>query len=254
METHATQIGEGGIGYTLQGWQESFCPRACGDRVFTVSGPRYTHVVVADGCGKGAEAAEIARRFESIASHDLGRRLSTAVLRRWNTQLSAAMPRLRFVTLTVVELAHACDEVRVYNAGNPAALLIGADGTIACINSNGPPLGILPDEMLPDFTVARLRLRCGDRLLVHTDGLSEQPCNGSCFGEHALLSALQGQMGRCEPLAAVCGAMRHLLASGAAIGDDITAVQIGWNGAGQAIASGPVAGRTGDCRPQQDAA
>lgn len=213
--------------HSVQVWQRSFHPAACGDRVLAVRKNGLTHLLVADGCGKGPEAAALARQLETVAAPDLGRPLSLAVLRRWNHALLQCVPPRRFVAVTVLELDERAGEVRVWNAGNPPALRVAADGSVASMRSTGPPLGILTNDMLPDPGVAVFRPQPGETLLAFTDGLTEQRIGGRSFGEGTVLDVLAGA-GRRNPLEAVKRSVMAMIASGTPLADDLTVVQMSW--------------------------
>ena len=52
--------------------------------------------------------------------------------------------------------------------------MLRADGTIDTTESEGPLLGIFPDEI---FTDCRVKLNPGDRLLIHSDGVEVAYCD-----------------------------------------------------------------------------
>jgi sigma-B regulation protein RsbU (phosphoserine phosphatase) len=57
---------------------------------------------------------------------------------------------------------------RYAGAGHPPPLLIRANGDMVNLHSEGPLLGIFPDE---EYTDAQIQLRVGDRLFIYTDGI-----------------------------------------------------------------------------------
>lgn len=79
---------------------------------------------------------------------------------------------------------------RLTSLGHPAAIVVRADGTAETFRSGGAPAGILPDER---YEEDELSLRPGDRLLLHTDGLTEAEGPTGPVGEERLTSWLAGR-------------------------------------------------------------
>jgi serine phosphatase RsbU (regulator of sigma subunit) len=91
--------------------------------------------------------------------------------------------RLRYVTCIVLRLDPAAHSVECVNAGhNPGFLLNGA-GDHVPVEASGPPLGMFPARR---YSVQRLRMTPGDRLLLYTDGLIEVFQGDEEFGEQGL--------------------------------------------------------------------
>jgi sigma-B regulation protein RsbU (phosphoserine phosphatase) len=68
-------------------------------------------------------------------------------------------------------------------AGHPPLLRFGR-GKLERVESNGLPLGVLPE---PEYPVCELRIEQGDRLLLYTDGVVEpENAKGEAFGDRKL--------------------------------------------------------------------
>lgn len=79
---------------------------------------------------------------------------------------------------------------RLTSLGHPAAVVARAGGTVETFRSGGAPAGILPDER---YEEDELRLDPGDRLLLHTDGLTEAEGPAGPLGEERLAGWLAGR-------------------------------------------------------------
>ncbi|WP_405010085.1 PP2C family protein-serine/threonine phosphatase [Kitasatospora sp. NBC_01539] len=131
-------------------------------------------IIVADVQGKGLPAvrttAVVLAAFREAAPYadgldDVGRRIERALGRRTEND--------RFVTAVLAEIA-ADGSVELLNHGHPAPLVRRGDGLLETAEPHrpGPPLGL---DGLTDTGPGRHRttLEAGDRILFHTDGLTE---------------------------------------------------------------------------------
>jgi len=85
-----------------------------------------------------------------------------------------------------VETGHLC----WVNAGHPPPLLIRDQRVVsrALENKAEPPLGLGPQYHRPPSTVHHAQLQPGDRILIHTDGVTEgRSSSGELFGEGRLI-------------------------------------------------------------------
>ncbi|MGW1173787.1 PP2C family protein-serine/threonine phosphatase [Kitasatospora sp. NPDC002543] len=117
----------------------------------------------------------------------------------------------RLLTAVIAELDTATGVLTWVNCGHPAPLLIRGSHVVAgalCRHAE-LPLGLgffLDREALP---VHRTRLQPGDRVLVHTDGVTEaRSAAGELFGEQRLAQTLVQHMAGGEPAPE---ALRHLV-------------------------------------------
>ncbi len=159
----------------LRYWQRSFAGESCGDLIHAVGTKDATRLILADACGHGPEAAAIAGIFLRICQDDLAHAMEGGCFRKWNRSLEAMFPAGRFVAVTIVELSHAGDVARIWNAGNPAPVHVSGRAPVArCINRFGMPLGALPPDEYEPPRCHAVRLSAEDRLLVFSDGLIDQ--------------------------------------------------------------------------------
>ena len=75
-----------------------------------------------------------------------------------------------FLTAAYVLLNKKTFELRAASAGHTPMLVLREDGECTLLERTGPALGI---AKTPDFAEHRLELRSGDRLILHTDGLTD---------------------------------------------------------------------------------
>lgn len=143
------------------------------DTVLTPAGPR---IVVADVKGHGPGAAPLAALFlaafrDTAVTEDDPVRLARVL----DARLRPHLGEEDFVTLLLADF-HA-DEVRLVNCGHPAPLRVGHRLTPLTPPRPSPPLGLGPDPRLQ-----RAGLLPDQRLLLHTDGLTDaRAADGTCF-------------------------------------------------------------------------
>jgi serine phosphatase RsbU (regulator of sigma subunit) len=154
-------------------------------------------VVLGDVAGKGVAAALLMAklsaevRFSMLTEPDPARAVSLL-----NDQLIRGGIGDRFVTLALLVIDPAADEIVVVNAGHINPLRVrggGADFAEVITNDeSGPPLGIVAGMV---YGAKVFRLDLGDTLVVFTDGVTdaESPA-GARFMLDGLRSALQTEV------------------------------------------------------------
>jgi serine phosphatase RsbU (regulator of sigma subunit) len=131
-------------------------------------------VVVADVCGKGAEAASltalIRHTLRAEVDHDLDpvevlHRLNRAMLR------DASAGPARFATVAHAHILVDADgaSVRLVSAGHPPPLVCRR-GSVAVGPAGGTLLGVFPAIDLEEISI---RLERGDMMVLYTDGVTE---------------------------------------------------------------------------------
>jgi sigma-B regulation protein RsbU (phosphoserine phosphatase) len=144
------------------------------------------------------------------------------VLRELNRVLSPQL-RSQFVSAAYLWLD---TEKRVgsYSAAGHPAMLHWREGKLERIESNGVPLGVLPE---PNYPVCEVDIKSGDRLLLYTDGVTEaQNARGDQFGDSQLEQVIRVNYSRppSEFLEQVLSGVRQWQANPADQKDDITLI------------------------------
>ncbi len=130
--------------------------------------------VVADVCGKGAEAAAMTALIRHTVRAEIGHGLGpTAVLERLNQAMlrETGGRASRFATVVhgLLTLTRQGASVRLANAGHPPPLVV-RDGAVTPVDAPGTLLGIYPDVALTEVSV---ELRRGEMIVLYTDGVTE---------------------------------------------------------------------------------
>ncbi len=157
------------------------CTRLGGDFLDYVDagGARFAFLI-ADVCGHGVSAAMMTSVVKS-AFHDAHVEAyePLAVVRRIASGLRG-FPDDRFVTVFCGR-AHADGRLEYVNAGHPPALTWGPGRALATLRLTGPMISpVLVDGGWEGRTIV---LAPGDRLLAHTDGITEAPGSEGRLGD-----------------------------------------------------------------------
>ena len=184
-------------------WQFEPCDRVGGD-IFQIhqTGEAAISAYVLDVCGHGVSAALVAvtvTQFLQGLQNRMrmsGKRFAPqAVLERLNN----AFPLDRFdsyFTIVYVNLDLRTGELTYANAGHVPPLLLRADGTLATLSQHGTVIGAGAEA---DFGQESVWLSPGDRLILYTDGLTDNfGPRGERDGRGLFLTALGGLAG--EPV------------------------------------------------------
>src|SRR6266851_465596 len=123
-------------------------------------------VVIADVAGKGVPAALLmaataaAMRLEANRDRNILQQVE-----RLNTEIGAVSDPERYVTLLVAEIDTHKRIIHYVNCGhNPALLFRAKTGTLTCMVSSCPPIGLSPDEICE---LALADLASGDEMVFH---------------------------------------------------------------------------------------
>src|SRR5271154_731716 len=180
---------------SIPGYSLAARSRACyhvgGDYLDVVTEPDGSHLmVVADVAGKGLASALVCTAFrsafralarQSLTLRELAGRLSQ---QHWE---EGAEARRRYVTAIFVRLDPVSSELEIVNAGhNPAFLVSSNEEQIRLIEASGTPLGMLPGSR---YSVERVPIEPGARVLLYTDGLTEIFRGEEEFGQERLMQA-----------------------------------------------------------------
>jgi sigma-B regulation protein RsbU (phosphoserine phosphatase) len=181
----------------IPGYSVAARSRACyhvgGDYLDVVTEPDGSHLmVVADVAGKGLASALIGTAFrsafralarQSLTLRELAGRLSQ---QHWEEGSEA---RRRYVTAIFLRLDPASSEMEIVNAGhNPAFLVTDDETPVRLVEASGTPLGLLPGAR---YSVERVPIEPGARILLYTDGLTEIFRGEEEFGQKRLMDAFR---------------------------------------------------------------
>lgn len=206
------------------GWQVS------GDLFAVLERPDGGAVVLlGDVAGKGAPAGLVmastlafaeAAVLEGAPIERVMQRVGTHIARGGGS-LEAAVGA--FVTVFAVEISPD-GSCRAIDAGHSlAAVVRGGTVDMLAPEGGGPPLGVVPDF---PYESGAFRLAPGDRIVLFSDGVSEQPNrSGAMLGPEAPLAALRGSAGTQDDVDRLL-AMLVQHAQGEAYADDVTVASI----------------------------
>jgi serine phosphatase RsbU (regulator of sigma subunit) len=97
--------------------------------------------------------------------------------------------RRRYVTAIFLRLDPASSELELVNAGhNPAFLVSASDKSVRLVQASGTPLGMLPGAR---YSIERVPIEPGGRILLYTDGLTEIFRGEEEFGQERLMESFR---------------------------------------------------------------
>ncbi len=151
-------------------------------------------VLIADVCGKGAAAAELAASARPVLRELLATEKPPAViLTEALHRIAPNLPPGRFVTALCVVLDSVSRSFRVARAGHdPLLWFHAANQTVEILSPKGMALGIERNGLCDaTFLEKEHQLVAGDVLLLHTDGITESfNPSGEEFGCEQLMGLL----------------------------------------------------------------
>jgi sigma-B regulation protein RsbU (phosphoserine phosphatase) len=195
------------------------------DFVVTPSG--QLGVLVADVSGHGVPAALVASMVKIALAVQEGEVDNPgAVLTRMNRALCGRF-ELAYVTAVFAVIDPAAGTVTYASAGHPSPMVIRRGARIESLDERGMVLGFLPDAT---YTSARVdKLAAGDRIVFHTDGITEaERTGGEFYGDRQFHSRLAA--GPAQPTKAFVEALVSEARGwvGAPFADDVTVVVVDW--------------------------
>jgi serine phosphatase RsbU (regulator of sigma subunit) len=148
--------------------------------------------VVADVCGNGKAAAQVAAAIRPLLHASLTRGDSPgAVLAAFNDGLvRGGLVADRFVTAVAVRVDVVAGVAEIACAGHMGPFLRRASGRVSAIDrAMGVPLGLLAGERYEEVT---LKVEADDALVLVTDGITDPlSTDGDPLGEEALARRLE---------------------------------------------------------------
>jgi len=152
-------------------------------------------VIIADVCGKGTSAAQVAAQCRPFLRDELSRDRSPGAVFRDALSLAPTLPENMFVTALCVVINAVSRSFRLARAGHdPLLWLHAGTGVVELLQPKGMALGIERTGLdQANFVEREFGLGPGDVLLLHTDGITESlsPA-GEEFGCERLKQALAG--------------------------------------------------------------
>ncbi len=174
-----------------------------------------------DVAGHGMPAALIMAMVKGLVNLALTSRApATDLLDALSGVIHRSGNRGSGMTLAVLDIDPAREEVIVYNCGNPFPVLRRADGSVSLIEARGMILGVREKHRA---TPVRVALNTGDRLILYSDGLFESFPASQGNGHKAFVAYLAGLSQL--PLEEFCGAvlsMHPIVMAGGNLPDDVT--------------------------------
>jgi CheY-like chemotaxis protein len=192
---------------------------------FTPDGSQW--VLVGDFTGHGLRAAAAAPLVSQVfysgatASNNID-----ATVASINDIIYRQLPTEIFMTACIVEISTTRDNIRLWSAGMPECVLLGADGKeLKTLSSTGLlPFGLVPEIDAPDGCI-EMSVGAGERLCIITDGITEtQNSTGEFFGV-ARVKQFLASMDTSVPLEGLISALEQFHGNNA-FHDDITFVEI----------------------------
>ena len=161
-----------------------------------------------------SKAAERGARLHSLQPHCVAARLNALARREIGTE--------HYFTMLCARFEPELRRLRFVQAGHPSPLLLRADGSADFLGDGGLPVGLVDGARWQRQDVS---LGPGDRLLIHSDGVTE--CEGppGLLGEEGLLrlvAPLRGEAGPDLLDGVVAGLRRHSGRKGFA--DDVSMI------------------------------
>ncbi|MFC7309706.1 PP2C family protein-serine/threonine phosphatase [Streptomyces monticola] len=197
-----------------------------GDLYDVRQGPYGVRALMADVQGHGLAAvgtvAALLGAFrEAVLDEPSLEGVAAKLDRRLVTDSADVQHAELFATAVLLEFPPDTSVVRMLSCGHPPPLLLRGGAVTEPEPESGPPLGLgLAHYAAPRELV--LALEPGDRLLAHTDGVTEaRDATGSCYPLVRRLAALPLEVREGEPAVLADAVWRDLRCFAGEVGDDV---------------------------------
>jgi len=144
---------------------------------------------IADVCGKGLPAALVMSSLQaSVRAFALTDSTPRSVVSQLNQALCRNANLRRFVTFFYAVYDSTTRCLTYSNAGHNPPAIVRADGSVVRMAAGGMVVGMFD---LATYEQGEVRLDCGDRLLLFTDGITEaESSEGLEFGDDRLVETV----------------------------------------------------------------
>ncbi|WP_018692707.1 fused response regulator/phosphatase [Algicola sagamiensis] len=149
------------------------------------------YIFLGDFTGHGLAAAVGALPLSKVFHDMVAKGLTVAdISLEINGMLRNLLPDNMFCAACILEMSHTGKTISMWLGGLPDVYLLSKSGKKHAIESAHMALGVLEDYEF-NSDVMTLQVEPGDRLVVHTDGLTEQEnAEGEYYGEERLHDCL----------------------------------------------------------------
>ena len=148
-----------------------------------------------------------------------------------NDLVLSEMDTEHYFTILLADFDCQTGLMRLGQAGHPHPLVQRASGAIEQTGPGGFPVGLIEDA---EFSQFEIQLEPGDRILFHSDGITECPSQGGQFlepeGLERMMDELRDQSGF-DLLEALCWKLSEFSGE-EAFPDDVSAILLEYNGVG----------------------
>ncbi|HEB12395.1 MAG TPA: PAS domain S-box protein [Actinobacteria bacterium] len=146
-------------------------------------------ILIGDVSGKGLEAAKMTSMIKNtIHAHSHEENSPAEILKKSNKSAYKTIPPSSFITVFLGILNRKTGVLTYCNAGHPPPIVRRISGRSSFLDIGNNPIGVLEEV---DYSDRKVRLKDGDVLFAHTDGLIEARRDTKFYGEKRLRKAVK---------------------------------------------------------------